>query len=111
MVVLFTEMGDTDRKTEQGAESREMKNFHPEKPVRPPSGDTMWAARCRSQEFRGEVKGGDRHLGVSEYRWQLNAISVSPDHLFRARASAASSMKPSLTAPYISFVFLSFPLS
>lgn len=58
-MVLFTEMGDTDRNTEQGAESREMKNFYLEKHVRPPSGDTMWAAGCRSQEFRGEVKGGD----------------------------------------------------
>ena len=58
-MVLFTEMGGTDRNTEQGAEIREMKNFHLEKPVRPPSGDTTWAAGCRSQEFRGEVKGED----------------------------------------------------
>ena len=75
-MVPFTETRDTDGKTEQRVESRGVKTFHLEKPVRPPGGDAIWAAGCRSQEFRGEVKGGSRHSGVSECKWQLNAVSV-----------------------------------
>lgn len=102
MMVPFTETRDKRQKKQicNGVESREIKSFSLERPIRHSSGDAMWVAGCTRLEFRVEVKGGGRQLGVS-----VCLCGSWPS--FQNQVSAASSRKPSSShGP-----FLSFPLS